>query len=166
MGHHIQCRRCITWKQGMCIAFLSQQKITNKHLRKRTDPLLTRGSDDGHLILKLFSQEEVTGLPQDLSTCNDNRLSWYWLMKLSANSCLFRQNPAAEFIWLSVSMHTTCRKMKSLPPFWLDAAFSLFALAKFSSALANSCLFKHTWGKKAKLELCVYRHLVNIFLSV
>lgn len=30
---------------------------------------LTRGSDDGHLTLKLFSQEEVTVLLQGLSTC-------------------------------------------------------------------------------------------------
>lgn len=36
------------------------------------DPLLTRGSDVGQLALKLFSQEEATGLLLILSTCNDN----------------------------------------------------------------------------------------------
>lgn len=33
-------------------------------------PRLTRGSDDGHVTLKLLSQEEVTGLIQLLSTWN------------------------------------------------------------------------------------------------
>jgi len=44
----------------------------------RTDPWLTRGSDDGQLALKLVSQEEVTGLLQVLSTCNDNIHIFMW----------------------------------------------------------------------------------------
>lgn len=93
--HHIPRGCCITWKWAPSRSLLTMENPhpeSNSPENTRTNPRLTRGSADMQPALKLFSQEEVTGLLLVLSICNNKVLICTFKLWKHESIFVFRWN--------------------------------------------------------------------------